>query len=122
MVRKTILYSLKDIDITGLNCYNIFLFERDLKMDSRTHEILSITIEECSEVIQAISKIFRFGIDTEWKGETNKEHLEEELGDLKALILLLEQNDVVDKDKVNEAAGAKIQKLEKWSNIFNENK
>ena len=90
-------------------------------MDPQRHEILSITIEESAEVIQAISKIFRFGIDTSWKGETNREHLEEEIGDLKALITLLEQNGVINKDKVDEAAAAKIVKLQKWSNIFNQN-
>ena len=90
-------------------------------MDPQIHEILSITIGECSEIIQAISKIFRFGIDTSWKGETNREHLEEEIGDLKALILLLEQNGVIDKNKVDIAANAKIAKLEQWSNIFNKN-
>ena len=90
-------------------------------MEPRIHEILSITIEECAEVVQSISKIFRFGIDTTWKGETNREHLEEEIGDLKALILLLEQNNVIDKDNVNIAAAAKIVKLQKWSNIFKQN-
>ena len=90
-------------------------------MDNTTHEILSITIEECAEVIQSISKIFRFGIDTEWKGETNREHLEEEIGDLKALILLLEQNAVINKDNVDLAAAAKIVKLQKWSHIFDKN-
>jgi len=90
-------------------------------MDRQIHEILSITIEECSEIIQAISKIFRFGIDTSWQGETNREHLEEEIGDLKALILLLEENNVIDKNKVNEAAAAKIVKLQKWSTVFNKN-
>ena len=65
-------------------------------MNNQDHEILSITQEECSEVIQAISKIFRFGIDTEWQGETNREHLEEEIGDLQAMINLLVEHKIVD--------------------------
>jgi len=84
-------------------------------------ELLQIAAEEAAEIILAISKIFRFGIDTSWKGETNREHLEEEIGDLKALITLLEQNGVINKDKVDEAAAAKIVKLQKWSNIFKQN-
>jgi len=88
-------------------------------MNNNIHEILSITIEEASEVIQSISKIFRFGIDTSWNGETNREHLEEEIGDLKAMIILLEENGVIDPNKVNIAANTKIDKLKKWSNIFN---
>ena len=58
-------------------------------MDPQIHEILSITIEEAAEIIQAISKIFRFGIDTSWKGETNREHLEEEIGDLKSTYFVI---------------------------------
>ena len=84
-------------------------------------EILLITQEECAEVTQAISKVFRFGTNDKYKGLTNREHLEEEIGDLKALILLLEQNGVIDKNKVDIAANAKIAKLEQWSNIFNKN-
>jgi hypothetical protein len=40
--------------------------------------------EECAEVIQAISKIFRFGLNhtNPTNNKTNKAHLEEELGQL----------------------------------------
>ena len=56
-------------------------------MDKET-EILSIAQEECAEVIQAISKCFRFGLDNVKPGKpkTNREHLEEELGDLMAML------------------------------------
>ena len=86
-------------------------------MDDQQHEILSITQEECAEVIQAISKIFRFGLDTEWKGETNREHLEEEIGDLQAMIQLLIQHKIVDAKQVENAAIKKTLKLQKWSSI-----
>ena len=52
-------------------------------------EILLITQEECAEVTQAISKVFRFGMDDEYNGVTNREHLEEELGDLLCFTLSL---------------------------------
>ena len=52
-------------------------------------EIMLITQEECAEVSQAISKVFRFGMDDEYKGITNREHLEEEIGDLMCMIDLL---------------------------------
>ena len=86
-------------------------------MNNQDHEILSITQEECSEVIQAISKIFRFGIDTEWQGETNREHLEEEIGDLQAMINLLIEHKVVDIKNVENATIKKTLKLKKWSSI-----
>lgn len=86
-------------------------------MNNQDHEILSITQEECSEVIQAISKIFRFGIDTEWQGETNREHLEEEIGDLQAMINLLVEHKIVDIKNVENAAIKKTLKLKKWSSI-----
>ena len=60
-------------------------------MNKKYEEILRITQEECAEVIQAISKISRFGIDNlkPGKPKTNREHLEEELGDLLAMIDIL---------------------------------
>lgn len=90
-------------------------------MNDQEHEILSITQEECSEVIQAVSKIFRFGLDTEWKGESNREHLEEEVGDLQAMIHLMIQSGLVNEHKVADAANKKLEKLRKWSNISIEN-
>ena len=86
-------------------------------MDKQTKEILCITQEECAEVVQAISKVFRFGFDTIWNNETNKEHLEEELGDLLAMISILQSREIVNQDKVSEACNKKMEKLSKWSNI-----
>jgi NTP pyrophosphatase (non-canonical NTP hydrolase) len=86
------------------------------------HEILSIAQEECAETIQAISKIFRFGFDSRHpdKGYDNREHLEEELGDLQCMINLMIEHGIVRKDKLNEAENKKYEKLHQWSNIFNE--
>ena len=86
-------------------------------MNDQEHEIMSITQEECAEVIQAISKIFRFGIDTEWKGETNRQHLEEEIGDLICMLQLMEEKDLIDWSRVSVAAQMKREKLKTWSNI-----
>ena len=53
-------------------------------MNEKTKEVMDILQEECAEVIQAVSKISRFGIDNMKPGKplTNREHLEEELGDM----------------------------------------
>jgi NTP pyrophosphatase (non-canonical NTP hydrolase) len=86
-------------------------------MEEQHREILSITQEECAEVIQAISKIFRFGLDTEWKGETNRQHLEEEIGDLQAMIYLLACNNIISKEGIEISAENKLKKLKEWSHI-----
>jgi NTP pyrophosphatase (non-canonical NTP hydrolase) len=88
-------------------------------MDTNVNEILLIMQEECAEVTQAISKCFRFGLDNHKPGKpkTNKEHLEEELGDLVAMITLLEMHGVVSQHSIEKAKLAKFEKLKTWSNI-----
>ena len=91
-------------------------------MNDKTKEIMDITAEECAEVIVAISKISRFGIDKfkpmTVRPLTNRQHLEEEIGDLLAMVDLLEEFSIVDMKSVNTARIAKIEKLKQWSNIF----
>lgn len=89
-------------------------------MDNITRETLLITQEECAEVTQAISKVFRFGMDSQYPAGApiNKQKLEEELGDLIALITLLTQKDIIDAKSVDIAANAKLEKLKMWSNIL----
>ncbi len=94
-------------------------------MNNKEKEILDITQEECAEVIVAISKISRFGLDNIKPGKplTNRQHLAEELGDLQAMIDLCIDHNLVDKQEVLIASANKIAKLKKWSNIFeSENK
>ena len=86
-------------------------------MDKVQKEILCITQEEAAEVVRAISKVFRFGMENEWNDQTNKEHLEEELGDLKAMLYILETSGIVSEENIMKAAEAKMEKLAKWSNI-----
>jgi NTP pyrophosphatase (non-canonical NTP hydrolase) len=81
-------------------------------------EIMAITQEECAEVIQALSKVMRFGLNTSHNGRTNRAHLEEEVGDLMCMFQLMDEYDMVDWSKVSLAASAKRKKLQKWSNIF----
>ena len=83
-------------------------------------ELLTVTMEECAEVIQACSKIIRFGYDSEWNGQTGAEILERELGDLQCMIDLLHSNDVISFTKMDEQAEAKYEKLKKWSNLVYE--
>ena len=73
--------------------------------------------EECAEVAQAISKVFRFGVDGVHLGSTNRERLEEEIGDLLCMIEMLTEEEIIDASAVANAAQAKRAKLAKWSNI-----
>lgn len=85
---------------------------------SKQNEIMAITQEECAEVIQAISKIMRFGLETTYKEVSNKSHLEEEIGDLICMFQLMEETGMIDWSMVSMHAGLKKQKLMKWSNIY----
>jgi NTP pyrophosphatase (non-canonical NTP hydrolase) len=82
-------------------------------------EILDILQEECAEVIVAISKIRRFGIDNTYKdGGTQREHLVQELGDVTLLIELLQAHNVYNEQELINAQRQKSVKLTKWSNIY----
>jgi len=89
-------------------------------VDNKTKEVMDILQEECAEVIQAVSKISRFGLDNQKPGKpkTNREHLEEELGDMMAMITILVDRNIVDSVKLKQAEAAKIEKLKQWSTIF----
>jgi len=89
-------------------------------MNAKEKEVLDILQEECAEVIQAVSKINRFGADNVKPGKpkTNREHLEEELGDMLAMIDIMLELDIVDMDNLEIAKRAKIVKLKQWSNIY----
>ena len=81
-------------------------------------EIFSILQEECAEVIQAISKCRRFGMDTNYAHRgTNRQLLEAELGDVLAMIDLLIKNDEVNKSVLEIAKINKMEKLRRWSTI-----
>ena len=90
------------------------------EITEKQNEIMDISQEESAEVIQAISKIRRFGLNSEHNGVTNKEHLEEEVGDLTCMLNLLGEFGLVDWDKVQVHAINKRKKLQIWTKIFEE--
>lgn len=88
-------------------------------MNEKQREILVITQEECAEVIQEISKIFRFGIDKQHKdGMLHQEKLEQEIGDLLCMINLLTSHGLIRPDLVSKAVENKANKLKQWSKIY----
>ena len=90
-------------------------------MIDKTTEVMDILQEECAEVIQAVSKCRRFGIDECYlkSGKSNRENLAEEVGDLLCMIDLLIKFGLVDDQAVYLARQAKEEKLKKWSAIYN---
>jgi len=92
----------------------------NMNIDEKELEALMITQEECSEVAQAISKCFRFGLNNYKPNgkQTNRCHLEEEIGDLVAMFEILVDKGIVSKEKINSAAKQKVEKLRQWSNVF----
>lgn len=91
-------------------------------MNKVEKEILSIAQEECAEVIQAISKVFRFGFDAKHPNESlnNRQRLEEEVGDLQCMISLMIEFGLVSEHNLMKAEHKKFDKLKQWSNIFDE--
>ena len=90
-------------------------------MNEKLKETLTITQEEAAEVIQSVSKVFRFGLDNSHKsGKTQRENLTQELGDFLAMVDLLVEQGVVTTEDLDRAKQAKIEKLRIWSNILND--
>jgi len=89
-------------------------------MNESEKQILLICQEECAEVTQAISKVFRFGMDSEYNGRTNLQRLTEEAGDLICMLGLMMETGLLDESAVEKAALQKRNKLQEWSNVFKE--
>ena len=81
------------------------------------NEILVIMQEECAEVIQAISKIHRFGLYDNHEGNTNFYQLIKELGDLQCMMNLFIEKYDVDTELLKDFEMQKLDKLKSWSNI-----
>ena len=89
-------------------------------MNSRVIEALGILQEECAEVIVEISKCTRFGTDSlhDKTGQTHREMLENEIGDVLALIDILKEEYIITEENLNKAVQAKKDKLKKWSKLY----
>jgi NTP pyrophosphatase (non-canonical NTP hydrolase) len=81
-------------------------------------ETLTILSEECAEVIQANSKLIRFGP----YDEDNVKELEKELGDVMAMVMILDYYGYVSITDIQENIEPKLKKLKKYSKIKNLNK
>jgi hypothetical protein len=87
---------------------------------NKVEEILDILQEECAEVIQNVSKCRRFGLDNVYLNGTGtqRENLAKEIGDVLAMIELLQEHGVVSEEELQLARRNKFNKLKQWSTIY----
>ena len=83
-------------------------------MDDKLQELLTITMEECGELIQACSKAIR--CDDYYENRTRKK-LTEEVGDLYCMIELMHEYDLISWSDIEERVKVKKKKLKKWSSL-----
>ena len=83
-------------------------------------ELFTILQEECAEVIQAVSKCRRFGIDNSYSKGTGsqRENLATEIGDLQCMINLCIEHGLVEKSAVDLAILNKQSKLKIYSKLY----
>jgi NTP pyrophosphatase (non-canonical NTP hydrolase) len=81
-------------------------------MEDKLQELLTITMEECGELIQACSKAIRCD-----EYYDNKK-LIEELGDVNYMIELMHQYDLVSLRELVDQGKIKEEKLKKWSSLI----
>ena len=84
---------------------------------NRRQELLTITMEECGELVQACSKLIRFEKDSCPDDISN---LQDEIGDLMCMVELIKEEGLVTDEQIKERIVLKKQKLTKWSSLFNE--
>ena len=79
---------------------------------TKRQELMTITMEECGELIQAFSKSIRC-YDYE-----NNDDLKEELGDVLCMIELIKENGLISQRELDNQVNIKRMKLMKWSKLF----
>ena len=78
----------------------------------KKEEMLVITMEECGELIQACSKMLRFGEDQDYT------QLQEEIGDVMCMIEILRDGGLVNDKQIADRIKVKKEKLMKWSLLY----
>lgn len=78
------------------------------------NELLLVVMEECAEVQVEASKVMRFP-------DNSYDKLEKELGDLYAMIQILQEWDVISFTNIDEQADKKRAKLKQFSHFMGDN-
>jgi NTP pyrophosphatase (non-canonical NTP hydrolase) len=82
---------------------------------------LYTTAEECNEVSQNIMKILRFGLETVYPAdgkESNRDKLEEEMGQLMFCLSKLITDLDLNEDNVLKAYNQKCETWERWKSYY----
>ena len=78
----------------------------------KLQELLTITMEECGELIQACSKAIRCD------DYRDNKKLIQEISDVYCMIELIHEYDLVSWDEIDEGVLRKIERLKKWSSLY----
>jgi hypothetical protein len=88
-------------------------------MKTKVNEALIILQEECAEVIQEVSKCFRFGInDLNKDGVKHSVVLEKEVADMLCMVDILIEQGILDPGRLDAGKIEKQTKLKKWSKLY----
>lgn len=77
----------------------------------KLQELMTITMEECGELIQACSKAIRRD------DYYDNEKLTEEVGDVMCMLELMHKYDLISWNDVDKRVDKKMNKLKKWSDL-----
>ena len=80
-------------------------------MKNELQELMTITMEECGELIQECSKAIR--CDNYYSNDK----LTDEVGDVMCMIELMHEFDLVSWNDINDRVQVKREKLKKWSGL-----
>ena len=94
-----------------MNHITMGMLYMELQMD-KLQELLTITMEECGELIQACSKAIRCD------DFHNNQKLIEEIGDVQCMLELLHEYDLISWNDVDKRIKVKKEKLKKWSSLY----
>ena len=83
------------------------------KLDRKTRELMTLTSEECGELVQACMKIARYGLENHLVVA-----LLEEVGDVQCLIDLLVKHNIVSRKDIKKRVKFKHSKLKRWSKLY----
>lgn len=93
-----------------------------MQLTPKILEALDLLQEECSEIIQIISKIRRFGPDSyhpeDQTQRPNKLLLTDEIGDFEVLVNWLINSGAISEEDIDARMEYKIEKLKKYTNLF----
>ena len=88
------------------------LKDKKYNIEDKLQELMTITMEECGELIQQCSKAIRCD------NYHDNEKLTEEVGDVMCMLELLHEYDLISWEDVYERVEVKKKKLKKWSNLL----